>query len=202
MGLFYSHLIFPISSLVARMVKNLPAMRDTRFRPLGQEDPLEKEVATHSSILAWIISWTEEPGGLQLVRSQRVGHDWASNTHSSFSYFLLLFLPYSIKISWVHAAGRFSYIIAFNSFKNLWGGFLFLYCKCKQVAQGHVGNRRKSQNLTCDYRITKTMCFFCLFVLVFVSDIASKESHAFSSFCYTSLWHSQYLTANSPGWRE
>ena len=75
MGLFDSHLIFPISSLVARMVKNLPAMRDTQFRPLGQEDPLEKEVATHSSILAWIISWTEEPGGLQLVRSQRVGHD-------------------------------------------------------------------------------------------------------------------------------
>ena len=53
------------------MVKNLPAMRDTQFRPLGQEDPLEKEVATHSSILAWIISWTEEPDGLQSMRLQR-----------------------------------------------------------------------------------------------------------------------------------
>ena len=57
------------------MVKNLPAMRDTQFRPLGQEDPLEKEVATHSSILAWIISWTEEPGGLQSMGLQRVGHN-------------------------------------------------------------------------------------------------------------------------------
>ena len=72
MGLFDSHLIFPISSLVARMVKNLPAMRDTQFRPLGQEDPLEKEVATHSSILAWIISWTEEPGELQSTVLQSV----------------------------------------------------------------------------------------------------------------------------------
>jgi len=137
--------------------------KETWIQSLGWEDPLGNGMATHSSILAWRISWTEEPGGLQLVGSQRVGHDWASNTHSYFSYFLLLFLPYSIKISWVHSAGRFSYIIAFNSFKNLWVGFLFLYCKCKQVAQGHVGNRRKSQNLACDYRITKTMCFF-LFV--------------------------------------
>ena len=75
MGLFYSHLIFPISSLVARMVKNLPAMRDTRFQPLGQEDPLEKEVATHSSVLVWEIPWTEEPGGLQSMGLQRARHD-------------------------------------------------------------------------------------------------------------------------------
>ena len=168
MGLFYFHLIFPISSLMAQVVKNLPAMWETWVRSLGQEDPLEKEVATHSIILAWRILWTGEPGGLQLVGSQRVRHYWASNTHSSFSYLLLLFLPYSIKISWVHSAGRFSYSIAFNSFKNLWVGLLFLYCKCKKVAQGHVGNRRKSQNLASDYRITKTLwllfvCFiFCI----------------------------------------
>ena len=52
------------------MVKNLPAMQETRVQPLGQEDPLEKEMATHSSILAWEIPWTEEPGGLQSTRSQ------------------------------------------------------------------------------------------------------------------------------------
>ena len=51
-------------SLVARMMKNLPAVQETRVRSLGQEDPLEKETATHSSILAWEIPWTEEPGGL------------------------------------------------------------------------------------------------------------------------------------------
>ena len=51
--------------MVAQMIKNLPAMQETWVRSLGQEDPLEKEMATHSSILAWRISWTEEPGGLQ-----------------------------------------------------------------------------------------------------------------------------------------
>ena len=49
---------------IAQMVKNLPAMQETQVRSLGQEDPLEKEIATHSSILAWRIPWTEEPGGL------------------------------------------------------------------------------------------------------------------------------------------
>ena len=57
------------------MVKNLPAMQETRVRSLGQEDPLEKEMATHSSILAWKIPWIEEPGRLQSMGSQRVGHD-------------------------------------------------------------------------------------------------------------------------------
>ena len=63
------------ASLVAQMVKNLPAMQETWVRSLGQEDPLEKEMATHSSILAWRIPWTEEPGGLQATGSQRVGHN-------------------------------------------------------------------------------------------------------------------------------
>ena len=57
------------------MVKNLPAMREIWDRSLGQEDPLEKEMATYSGILAWRISWTEEPDGLQSVGSQRVGYD-------------------------------------------------------------------------------------------------------------------------------
>ena len=63
------------ASLVAQSVKNLPAVQETWVRSLGWEDPLEKEMATHSSILAWKISWTEEPGGLQSMRSQRDGHD-------------------------------------------------------------------------------------------------------------------------------
>ena len=61
--------------LVAQMVKHLPAMRETLVRSVGQEDPLEKEMATHSSTLAWKISWTEEPGRLQSMGSQRVGHN-------------------------------------------------------------------------------------------------------------------------------
>ena len=64
-----------VTSLVARTVKRLPTMRETWVQSLGWEDPLEKEMATHSSILAWKIPWTEEPGWLLSVDSQRVGHD-------------------------------------------------------------------------------------------------------------------------------
>ena len=60
---------------MAQMVKNLPAMQETWVRSLGQEDVLEKRMATHSSILAWRIPWTEEPGGLQSVGLQRVEHN-------------------------------------------------------------------------------------------------------------------------------
>ena len=63
------------TSLVAQMVKHLPTMWETRIQSLGQEDLLEKEMAAHSSTLAWKIPWTEEPGGLQSMVSQRVGHD-------------------------------------------------------------------------------------------------------------------------------
>ena len=57
------------------MVNNLPAIQETQVQSLGQEDPLEKKMATHSSILAWRIPWTEEPGGLWSIESQRVIHD-------------------------------------------------------------------------------------------------------------------------------
>ena len=62
-------------SLVAQMVKRLSTMRETQVRSLGREDTLEKEMAIHSSTIAWKIPWTEEPGRLQSVGSQRVGHD-------------------------------------------------------------------------------------------------------------------------------
>ena len=60
---------------MAQSVKNLPAMQETPFQSLSQEDSLEKGMATHSSILAWRIPWTEEPGRLQSMGLQRVGHD-------------------------------------------------------------------------------------------------------------------------------
>ena len=74
-----------IASLVAQTVKHLPTMRETRVQSLGREDPLEKEMATHSSILAWKIPWTEEPGCLLSMGSQRVGHDWATSLHFTSS---------------------------------------------------------------------------------------------------------------------
>ena len=64
-----------MTSLVAQMVRRLPTMQETRVQSLGREDLLEKEMATHSSILAWKIPWTEEPGRLQSMGSQRAGRD-------------------------------------------------------------------------------------------------------------------------------
>ena len=63
------------ASLVAQRLERLPGMRETRVQSLGQEDLLGKEMAVHSSMLAWKIPWTEEPGRLQSMRSQRVGHN-------------------------------------------------------------------------------------------------------------------------------
>ena len=68
------------ASLVAQTVKNLPAMQDTWVQSLDGEAPLEKGMAIHSSILAWKIPWTEEPGRLQSMGSQRAGHDRVTNT--------------------------------------------------------------------------------------------------------------------------
>ena len=75
----------PRPSLVAQTVKHLPTMRETRVQSLGREDLLEKEMATHSNILAWKIPWTEELGWLLSVGSQRVGHDWATSLSLSLS---------------------------------------------------------------------------------------------------------------------
>jgi len=68
-------MVYPNTSLVAQRLKRLPPMWETRVQSLGQEDPLEKEMVNHSSILAWRIPWTEKPGRLQSTGSQRVGYD-------------------------------------------------------------------------------------------------------------------------------
>ena len=70
------------ASLLSQMVKNPPAMQETKVWSLGQEFPLEKEMATHSSILAWRIPWTEESGRHQSMGSQRVAYDWTTNTQT------------------------------------------------------------------------------------------------------------------------
>ena len=72
------------ASLVAQRLKRLPAIRERWVRSLGQEDHLEKEMATHSSVLAWRIPWTEEPGRLQSMGSQRVGNNWAASLSLSW----------------------------------------------------------------------------------------------------------------------
>ena len=86
------------ASLVTQVVKNLSAMRKTWVRSLSGEDPLEKGMTTHSSILAWRIPWTEKPGGLQPIGSQRVGHDWA--TLPLFSFLHTQYLCGGAWVSW------------------------------------------------------------------------------------------------------
>ena len=71
---------YRVNVLVAQMVKNLPEVQETWVCSLGLEDPLEEDMATHSSVLAWRVPWTEEPGGLQSIGSQRAGHDCLTNT--------------------------------------------------------------------------------------------------------------------------
>ena len=71
--------IYSFHLLLAKQVKHLSTVQETRVRALGWEDPLEKEMATHSSTITWKIPWTEEPGRLQSIGSQRVGHNWATS---------------------------------------------------------------------------------------------------------------------------
>ena len=78
-GLSYGDIRKYVLSLVAQTVKRLPTIRETQVWSLGREDPLEKEMATHPSILAWKIPWTEVPGRLQSMGSQRGRHDWATS---------------------------------------------------------------------------------------------------------------------------
>ena len=86
------------ASLVAQLVKNLPAVQETQGQSLGWEDSLEKGMATHSSVLAWRIPCTEEPGGLWSTGSQRVQHNWATNTHTPgmelLSHVVVVFLVF------------------------------------------------------------------------------------------------------------
>ena len=89
------------ASLVAQRLKRLTAMRETWVQSLGQEDPLEKEMATYSSILAWRIPWMEEPGGLQSTGSQRVRHDWATSLSLSLHSSTLAW-----KIPWTEGFDR------------------------------------------------------------------------------------------------
>ena len=85
------------TSLLAPRLKGLPAIRETRVQSLGREDPLEKEMATHSSTLAWKISWTEEPCRLQSMGSQRLGYDWVTSLT-----FLGKVLHLFTKFGWLH----------------------------------------------------------------------------------------------------
>ena len=99
-------------SQLAQMVKNLPAMQETQVQSLGWEDPLEKSMATPSSILAWSIPWTEEPGRLQSVGLQRVKHDWATNT---FTYLLCYCSDRNVSVKVVPILSKLCYCLTVST---------------------------------------------------------------------------------------
>ena len=103
--------------LVAQMVKRLPTMWETWVQTLGWEDPLEKEMATHSSILAWKIPWTEEPGGLT-VHGVAESQTWLSN----FTFFLFIILMIMIVLGCVFVVGRPRALWAFHRGTRSWWG--------------------------------------------------------------------------------
>ena len=100
--------IYAWASLMAQMVKNLPAMQETWVRFLDWKDPLEKRMVTHSGIIVWRVSWTKEPHRLQSMGLQRVGHDWATNTYTIYAHnhichivYVSFYLFRYISVSWV-----------------------------------------------------------------------------------------------------
>ena len=103
------------------VVKNPPAKQETWVRSLGREDLLEKEMATHSSILTWEIPWTEEPGGLQSLGSQRIGHNWTTCTapHYSFTFIKRLFSSSSLSAITVVSSAYLRASLVAQMVKNL-----------------------------------------------------------------------------------
>ena len=109
------------TSLVAQTVKRLPTTWETWVRSLGREDPLEKEMATHSSILAWKIPRMQEPGGLQSMGSQRVGHNWATSPHQKPSVFFLckLYITYLLNTYKIFLFNMKHYVWQLKHYTNL-----------------------------------------------------------------------------------
>ena len=106
-GMFFSIYYTSRASLVAQTLERLPAVQETWVRSLGWEDPLEKEMATHSSILAWRIPWTEDPGRLQSMGLQRVRHDWLTSLY--------------IKVEILLSPGVSKNTLTFNISFKVWG---------------------------------------------------------------------------------
>ena len=103
-------------SLVARTVKRLPTVWETQVQSLGREDLLEKEIAAHSSTLAWKIPWTEEHGRLQFMGSQRVRHDWATSLFFTEKHFGFIQVLVITNKAGINILGKVSVGLIFSSF--------------------------------------------------------------------------------------
>ena len=118
----------PGAFLVTYMVKNLPVMQEVWVQSLSQEDPLEKGMVTHSSVLAWKFPWTEEPGRLQSMESQRVRHGWATSLSLSFHMFPTNLKGIFFLITWCNLFQSFKYIIFHIQISRKKISFLAMAC--------------------------------------------------------------------------
>ena len=109
---------------MAQRLKCLPAMWETWVRSLGREDSLEKEMATHSSTLAWRIPWTEKPGGLQSIGSQRVRHNWATSLSLSRDINIWWMKIFDPTMDWISLGCNSEYPIDFNYFVSK---YIYIY---------------------------------------------------------------------------
>ena len=109
-------------TLVAQTVKRLPTMWETQVRSLGQEDPLAKEMATHSSILAWKIPWMEKPGRLQSMGSQRVGQGWATSLSPYILSIICVMCENHLAQSWLKKVKKVKLLSRVWLFKTLCHG--------------------------------------------------------------------------------
>ena len=121
-------------------VKHLSMMRETRVQSLGWEDPLEKEMSSHSNTVAWKIPWTEEPGRLQSMGSQRVGHDWATSlSRSSYPVWdSLHFLDLGGSFPFLSTLQKFSTMISSNIFSSTFSSSQAPMLVCLMLSQKPV----------------------------------------------------------------
>ena len=141
--IYYTHTHW--TSLVAQTIKNLPAMQEMWVQSLDREDPLKKGIATLSSILAWRIAWTEEPGRLQSMGSQRVRHNWATKTSTSMD---ILHFVYPFINWWIHFPLLEMWILFMNNAAmnvhvqvSVWAHiFIFLWYTSRSKMAGLYGN--------------------------------------------------------------
>ena len=124
-------------------------MRETQGRSLGQEDPLEKEMETHSNTLAWTIPWTVEPGGLQSMELQRVGHDWATSLSLRFTVYLLI----PIFMSWMEASPGQELSVCFSFLmcpRHLEEMLIQIYWMCGWISNSlRAAIRRRTPSRAC-----------------------------------------------------
>ena len=138
--------------------KNLPAVQETRVRSFGWEDPLEKEMATHSSILAWKIPWTEETGGLQSTGSKRVGHDWTTNTHTKH-------------FSKKRKTGKMLIIVKDRGRVGSWGFIIPLFRLLGMLENFHSKSVKVKSNLLPWFWLSPHWAIFFFFFFCFLKDL-------------------------------